>query len=532
MPVTPDMFDTKTPPEVHITAEAPPPIVDATLGITVQRPAGGTPRHRLVAIGDSLTHGFQSGAIYNTRLSYPMIIAWELGWDEHMRVPTYDGFGGLPLNIEYVVRDLEHRYGTVNWLELPLALFHARHLLDQIEDWWERGPGAHVPQHTSINHNLAVYGWDLRDTLDRTATICERAITTPKDQLFAQIVENANERAALRVLQSARDASGVALTPLQAAKALGDEGTAEDGTGDGIETLIVFLGANNALPTVVQLKVAWSQSPACKDLAAKNEFTVWNPLHFAEELALVATEVSNIKARHVIWLTVPHVTIAPIARGVGAKIRPESRYYPYYTRPWITDAQFDRTDDPHITGQEARAIDSAIDQYNQSIATVVHDARSAGKDWYVLDVAAILDRLAARRYRESPAARPAWWTPYELPADLAALQPVPDSRFFSSDRSGRTTGGLFALDGVHPTTIAYGILAQEVIRVMERAGVTFLMGDGQTVRQGPVNVDFRRLIAMDTLISHPPSSLESDLGWLARFDHLADTFRRLFRKGA
>ncbi len=91
----------------------------------------------------------------------------------------------------------------------------------------------------------------------------------------------------------------------------------------------------------------------------------------------------------------------------------------------------------------------------------------------------LLDRLATRRYIESPWARPTWWTPYELPPALPRLDPVPSTRFFRSGPEGRTEGGLFSLDGVHPTTIAYGIVAQEVIKVMELAGVGFLTRDGQ-----------------------------------------------------
>src|SRR3954454_4300670 len=72
----------------------------------------GTPRNRLVAIGDSLTHGFQSGAVFNTDISYPAIVARELGWFDAYRYPRYPGFGGIPLNIEYILRDLEQRYGT------------------------------------------------------------------------------------------------------------------------------------------------------------------------------------------------------------------------------------------------------------------------------------------------------------------------------------------------------------------------------------------------------------------------------------
>jgi hypothetical protein len=532
IPVTDDMRDPKTPKSVIVSTEARAPVTDPTLGVAVP-PVDRrlTPQHRLVAIGDSLTHGFQSGAIFNTDVSYPMIIAWELGWDASLRHPRYPGMGGLPLNIEFLVRRLEERFADrIDWWELPLALFEIRQFMAEVEQWWERGPGATPPMEQGINHNLAVYGWDVRDVLTREADIEAQLIGAPKNQLFAQIVENANERAALRVLHSAR-ANGSALTPVQAAQELSADGSLEDGTGEGIETLIVFIGANNALASVVQLKVAWSQDPGYDNLAMKAAYTVWNPVHFKRELDLLVGQVKGIRARHVIWATVPHVTIAPIARGIGAKVRRGSRYFPYYTRPWITDADFDPRDDPCITGAEARAIDSAIDQYNDAIVHAVKQARQQDrKDWYVLDVAGILDRLAQRRYIEDVLARPEWWKPYELPPVLEALTPRPDSCFFRSGPEGRTMGGLFSLDGVHPTTIGYGIVAQEFMNVMHLAGVRFLLGDGSTVRPGPVQVDFRRLIALDTLISHPPRSITTDLRLIGWLDQKLDLLQRLFRR--
>ena len=261
-------------------------------------------------------------------------------------------------------------------------------------------------------------------------------------------------------------------------------------------------------------------------------FTVWRPTHFQAELDRVVAEVRRIRARHVIWGTVPHVTIAPLARGVATKVRTGSRYFPYYTRVWIPDEDFDVKDDPHITEQEARAVDSAIDQYNDAIANAVRSARRAGLDWYVYDVAGLLDRLAVRRYMMDPAARPASWRPYELPAELQALVPVPNSRFFTWVVAGRTDGGLFSLDRVHPTTIAYGVLAQEFINVMQQAGVKFYAGDGRTERRGPVRVDFKRLIQRDTLISDPPRSIFSDLRLIGWLDETIDFARRLFRIGA
>jgi hypothetical protein len=512
-----------TPTEVDPTRPPRAPETDPALGIDVPPPAGAPPRHRLVTIGDSLTHGFQSGAVFNTALSYPAIIARELGAIAGFRHPAYEGHGGLPLNIEYVLRRLEQEFGSsISVLEAAFAAFRLRQIMAEIEDWWERGPGATPPRLRGIMHNLGIYGWDLRDVLARNAQTCLDEIETATDALFQQLVEDANERAALRVLHSACATDGSYLNPLQAARALGDDG--------GIETLIVMLGANNALGSVVSLAVKWTKRDY-KDPVAKRKYTVWTPSHFAKELALVVDEIDKIDARHVIWATVPHVTIAPVARGVARKVRPGSRYFPFYTRPWIADEDFDERHDPCIDERQARDVDSAIDMYNDAIVAAVKAAREAKKDWYVLELAGVLDRLAHRRYVLDPTARPSWWTRYELPPELAALDPVPDSRFFASDGNGRNAGGLFSLDGVHPTTIGYGLMAQEAINVMRRAGVEFRFPNG-TPRPDPVRVNFSDLIRRDTLISDPPTSLSSDLRLIGWLDEKLDVFSRLLRTGA
>ena len=509
--------DPKTPASVNVQASAREPVTDATLGISVASPAGlETPKHRLVTIGDSLTQGFQSGAVYRTELSFPRLIARELGWADSFRYPRYSGPGGLPLNIEYVVRRLEQALGQeVDWWEIPQAALALRGVMDEIEDYWERGPGKELPEFAGINHNLGVYGWDLRDVLAQTTATCRETIGPVRDDLLFQLVESANARAALRVLPPPGSGPAGGLGVLDAAEALGADG--------GIETLIVLVGANNALGAVVKLHVAWSQD-GYADLERKSAYTVWDPLHFEQELALLAGRVKRIRARHVIWGTVPHVTIAPMARGVGPKIAPDSRYFPYYTRPWIDDRDFNPREDPFITAAEARAVDAAIDHYNDSIVNLVRDARSDSadpRDWYVMDVAGLLDRLAQRRYIESKPARPRWWTPYELPTALKALKVPPTSLFFAADAKGRTAGGLFSLDGVHPTTVCYGLLAQEFIRVMEQAGVKFHAPDG-TVRAAPVKLDFTRLLAEDSLMSEPPASFSADLGALGWLNHAAD----------
>ena len=524
------------PPEV-LAAQSPQdarvPRFDPQLGVELDprrpravdgRPAE-LPTHRLVTVGDSLTHGFQSGAIHNTHLAYPALIARELGVYDRFQHPSYDRFGGLPLNIEYFLRELESRFGDrISGLELAFAAMKVHDLMDEIEDWWERDaqePG----RFGTRNHNLGIYGWDFYDANVRTATMCRQDIAAPTDALLKQVVQNANERAALRVLASGPEGQQE-LSPIATAAALGADGTVQTpGEGDGIETLVVMLGANNVLGAVTQLRVCWSASSSYDAPEARSTWTVWDPAHFREELAAAVTAVRAIRARHVVWCTVPHVTIAPLARGIGDKVSNDARYFPFYARPWVTDESFDPRVHPHITAAEARAIDAAIDLYNAAIEDAVHTARVAGHDWLLLDLCGQLDRLASRRYINDESSRPSWWTAYPLPRALRELRPVPDSRFFASDENGRTAGGLFSLDGVHPTTIMYGLMAQEIINVMQLAGVAF------PGREGPVQIDFATLAARDSLVAHPPRSLSSALELIASLDDRYGVFKRLNAKG-
>jgi hypothetical protein len=527
------------------------PIEDPTLGINLSPNApvkqdNKTPQHRLVTFGDSLTHGFQSGAIYNTNLSYPMIIAWEMGWDTYFRHPNpYVGpGGGLPLNLEFLTKDLEQRYGsTVNFLELPLAGWAIHEFMDKVEDYWERGIESkpHSQKGHPINHNLSVYGWKVKDLFTLTSDTLSASIGQASNNWLFPLIEHHQELAALRVLGSANTGNG-ALTAVQAARALGDEGSVEDNNGFGIETLVIFIGANNVLGSILELDARWSCDP---QIDTKKDPTVWCPDLFEEELNKLVHQVRDIKAKHVIWATVPHVTIAPLAHGIGKKTESGSRYYSYYTRPWISDTKFDPSEHPHLTRWEARAIDAVIDQYNYSITDVVKQARRQDLDWYIFDVAGLLDRLAQRRYIEDILARPSWWIPYELPSELQHLDPIPNSRFFQCDGNGRTDGGLFSLDGVHPTTIAYGLIAQEIINIMKLAGVKFYFGDTSTFeisqsnlsgnsstvseRQGSILVDFKRLISKDTLISTPPHAFSNCLSWVKLIDENLNLFSRLLQ---
>ena len=144
------------------------PVTDPTLGIEVPRGAAATAKHRLVTIGDSLTHGFMSAAVHRTDLSWPAITAYELGLTaEQFTFPTYEGPngpGGLPLDLERLARSFENRFGAkLDFWEIVTAGLWLRSYMDRIEDYWERGDGSRTPPGGAPFHNMAVYGWDLLD---------------------------------------------------------------------------------------------------------------------------------------------------------------------------------------------------------------------------------------------------------------------------------------------------------------------------------------------------------------------------------
>lgn len=516
----PSLHDLDTPVEVRIRTQARIPEADPTLGVRAPRPGSDTtPWNRLVILGDSLSLGLQSLGVNNPAFSYPAIIASELGCYGSFLQPAFDDFEGLPLNLEYVTREMESRQpdGANWWKSAELC---TDYLLSQVRQIREYGPSSAARTTANIVHNLAIPGCDVRDLISTTADTVAKSLKQHDDGRSRRVTY-AGDLLALRVLASARHPdTGTALAPVDAAIELGNKG--------GIETLIVFIGVSNALGSVVELCPKWSGSDYSEP-NRKSQYNIWRPSHFESELKELVEKISKVKARHVIWATVPHVTILPIARGVRSdKIRQGSRYFAYYTRPWISDEDFNPDLHPHMTANQARAIDSAIDQYNDAIGDEVRNARWEERDWLLLDVAGILDRLATRRYVQDERARPTWWIQHPLPEEVEQLTPTPDTRFFTVGPEGRIAGGLFSLDGVHLTTIAYAMLAQEFIKVMQdHAGIEFRDPHGR--RRERVQIDFSRVIAHDTLISRPPPSMTPDLEALAWADERLDWVAQLAR---
>lgn len=522
--------------------------------------------NRLVCIGGSVTQGMKSFAVLEPQLSYPAIIAHEMGLsDDEFRFPHFTGKGSFPLNIEYLLRKMDQTFGeNVNLLEIPFAGILLREWMDEIEDYWERGPGTAPINYEGYFHNLAVWGFEIQDSYQVTAKLCQQVISQnkPTDNWFNQIPEHAMLSIARRVLNPSHSSDPKKLKASQVQRA------AEMARRDGIENLIINLGANNVLMSVVDLVYEesdeWTikqKNPEYRTEAHhpnKKHVTVYTPAHYAQLLDRLMTKVEQMNSgkgvQRVFWGNVPPVTVFPVCHGVGGRMESAEglnspygdrdnqhpdwyrRYFKFYTRPWIPDTRFRSDEDPHLTGKEIIQIDTTIARYNKLLRDKVDQhnkqRRDAGRseDWFIVDFHKLLDELAYRRYQEEPnVPRPEEWQPHKIPPEYEKLQL--DTRFLRAHNGQRIAGGFFSLDGVHTTTVGSGLVAQEVIDEMQRRGVEFhkWTNGTKTQRNAPITIDYNRLIRLDTLITKLPSTMDDLWDKLEGGDELIDLFTRAFK---
>jgi hypothetical protein len=208
---------------------------------------------KLFTIGDSISQGFMSRAAARTDLSYSTLLANKLGLtpgaDYHY--PDWQ-VGGLPFNIEVILRELTRRYGAdiggIEWLGVLPAIAGE---LDKVEDYYERGAGAAdrpYPGGVPFFHNVAVSGFSVADAWLMTPALCKQVLggrRRSNDPL--QGPDHDGYRTALKVLNPSLNADYDNYSQLSW---LHHHAT----TGEGVENLVLWLGAVNALNSVVTLK--------------------------------------------------------------------------------------------------------------------------------------------------------------------------------------------------------------------------------------------------------------------------------------
>lgn len=463
------------------------------------------PKHKLVVVGDSLSQGFNNGGIYRTDINFPSFIHRCFDPAPTFDQPSFTAQAGIPVNLEVLIRGLSEEFGNeIEWNEYPGAASHTFKTLKRIKKYWEGGLKDLSKNQLTPYHNQAIWGLAVNDSWMVTAKKSREYIHANKDHfsVFGFLPEHAKFTTSRLVLNPRLTPEFENRTQLDNVSALQNDG--------GIENLIVCLGHNNALGAVVNLNLTWSEPEDLTAFIPDRTHTIYRPEHFEQEYRKLAERVSKIGAQRVFVPTIPYPTIAPVCRGVNSQYSTSQLgYFDYYTRFWVWDEDFNPEKHPHLTKDEAIQIDFAVDDFNSIIRKV---AREFG--WSVVPMAKNVAGMARRRLggellRSYPddfvaALRRNPKTEHLVDAQGEALL---TTDFIRVDKeSGKLSkGGIFSLDGLHPTTIGYGLMANTYREVMRQAGTKF---------QKPIDWDL--IISEDSLVTDPPALL-SELRLVLRY---------------
>ncbi|MGL1891000.1 MAG: SGNH/GDSL hydrolase family protein [Spirochaetaceae bacterium] len=448
---------------------------------------------KLFTIGDSISQGFMSAAAANTGQCYSTIIA-ELLKIEDYTYNKYDPKYKLGLDLELILRTLEKKYGNdINGLEGLGVIKTIADIFDTSEDYYERGKGKignSLNEQSDFYHNIACEGMKITDAWKVTSSKCKTAIKDlPKKDNLMGVASGGFYRNAYRILNPNAKPEFEDFSGLDWLKYHSDK--------TGIENTVLWIGANNALGTILDLEIL--QTPG--DLTVLNQtrsqrekYNLWHPNDFKKEYSelldrtLEALKNNKHTDWHCIVGTIPLVTITPIIKGIGEERMVDgSRYYQYYTYQPITPETAIKTG-KYLKFRDALFIDNSITEFNNIIKELVRKKnRELGREAFIIaDISKCLTKMAWKRNSGSPT--------YKFPDELKWTYPQVDTKYYHVNRKGHIEkGGIFSLDGVHPSYTGQGIIAHEFLKTMKKAGIV----------HKEINIDWDKIRKADSLISKP-----------------------------
>lgn len=503
---------------------------------------------KLFTIGDSISQGFMSGAAARTDLCYSTLIAQVMQLSGY-RYPDNWKLGGLPINMEKILRRLAEKYkSNINGFDWVTLAFMLEGMLDEVEDYYEGRSqpesGDHqVPDPSGAEsfHNIAVQGFDVADAWLITPKVCREAIQQmnqkDKREGFLATPSAPFYRTALKVLNPSLNPAFDDFSQLSWLEKHAKE--------EGIENVILWLGGNNALGTVFGLEIKQTPNDPAQPLLnltheERDRWNLWHPNDFEAEYQHLldrvdqSMQLNQAQDWNVLIGTVPLVTIPPLTKGVGPTTtikgkldfeklvndgvaeevitEGESVYYKYYTYFFRDEAAIAKSDRAYLTMAEVIHIDDCIREYNRIIRRLVAEKNSQNQRncYHIVDLSKALQKIAFKRN--------AGQVQYDFPPFFDYQSPGVNTKYYHADAQGRLRqGGLFSLDGIHPSAIGQGLIAHEFLKVMKQVGV---------VRQD-VELDFQQIFASDTLYSNPITIMQE----LYENQRLAEFLIEIYTKG-
>jgi len=451
--------------------------------------------------------GFKNGGIYRTELSFPAILAGLIEENCCFDLPSFTAQAGIPINLEILIRGLAEEYGDdINLFKSVSAARSVYKTLSRIKSYWEGQKKSLQIERDSPFHNQSVWGFAISDTMMIDEAYCRETIRNNKISysVFNVLPDHAMYTTARMVLNPTFGKEGANKTMVDNISDLHQNG--------GIENLIICIGHNNVVGAVTNLDIRLSEQSDIMNYYASRQCTVYRPEHFETELRTLYERIRPLGVKRVFVPTLPHVTIPPAIRGVNDdRSTTKSGYFDYYTRFWIWDDDFNPDKHPHLTKEDAIFLDNIVDDYNQIIRNL---AKEFG--YHVVPVGRYVS-AAARRRRGAYSVKP---FPKEF---VKALKKNPHTNYLVDERgdpristdylkldrkTGRiASGGIFSLDGLHPSTIGYGLIANIYKKHMEEQGVHF-----------DREIDWNFVIENETLVTDPPPllyNLRLLLRWMA-----------------
>lgn len=481
---------------------------------------------KLFTIGDSVSQGFMSLAAAHTDLSYSTLIAQKLGLNLQQNYRFADWNQGIPMDVENIMRRLNQRYGSnISNIEWLTVLQTINDIVDRAEDYYESGEGnpdqpylAKDGKTVEFFDNVAVWGFEVADAWQVTPRLCTDEIRQSRKRFlndgYLTGPDSPMYRTALKVLNPSLEKKYEDFSQLdwlgKHAKAAG-----------GIENTVLWLGANNALGTVTSLKI--NQTPNNPNLRPHQvghlerlkirKWNLWHPDDFTADYQVLLDKVDAIMQNNkatdwrVFVGTIPLVTIAPLTKGIGetTEIDGKGTYYKNYTY-FPFEEKFAKESGIHLTMQDAIHIDDCIRAYNDTIVkiTAAFNAKhGAPQRYYVVDISKSLQEMAYKRNNGQPT--------YKFPNYFNFIYPMVNTKYYHADTDGRVRqGGLFTLDGVHPSAIGHGLMAYEFLRVMNAAGVK--NEQGNVIDAGFNSDEWGAIFGNDALYSKPITLMQELYG--------------------
>jgi lysophospholipase L1-like esterase len=468
----------------------------------IKRTIPDRPIHKLVALGDSLVQGFRDGAISDPAFSFPLLLAKALHPSVRFDQAHFPEYGGLPLNLDVIIRSLESVVGdSMEPGEWHKAVLHVMRHINLTRRFWSKLPVPDANGHLTPFHNQSVWGAGISDTWVLSGEAAQREMlqNRPRLAVLGLLPDHAQYITAQRVLNPSALPERQLWSMIDNVRWFADNG--------GIENLVVWIGSNNIVGAVTSLNVRFASPGDAGRMPGRRRGTVTPPEEFQRLYRRLAEELSGMKIKNIFAATLPDVTKVPLLAAPGLSLNASQKYASeQLTHPWLIQDGIILPGVPFLTKDDISVLQKTIGAYNRIIGET-NDAFGIQTVPASRWIDALPGIAVPNNKRLFPEALARALTNSPNTAHLVTNDGTPmlTTSYPQRNAEGKLIqGGIFSLDALHPTVTGYALIAHLFRLVMKKSGVLF-----------EAELPWGQIISSDQLLQNPPHLL-SDLNSVLR----------------